>query len=112
LSISSIIKNRREEVINIAQKYGAKNVRVFGSMARGEESAESDLDIIVEMEHGSSLLDIIAIKRLLVGIVRRHRLRNNAYNYLTSSRVGEYCSIPHLSSVSCFWKLSKIKLRG
>ncbi len=63
MSISSIIKNRREEVINIAQKYGAKNVRVFGSMARGEESSESDLDIIVEMEHGSSLLDIIAIKQ-------------------------------------------------
>lgn len=63
MSISSIIKNRREEIINIAQKYGAKNVRVFGSMARGEESAESDLDIIVEMEHGSSLLDIIAIKQ-------------------------------------------------
>ncbi|MEN8264397.1 MAG: nucleotidyltransferase family protein [Nitrospirota bacterium] len=63
MSISSIIKNRREEVINIARKYGAKNVRVFGSMARGEESADSDLDIIVEMEHGSSLLDIIAIKQ-------------------------------------------------
>ena len=63
MSISSIIRNRREEIINIAQKYGAKNVRVFGSMARGEESAESDLDIIVEMEHGSSLLDIIAIKQ-------------------------------------------------
>lgn len=71
MSISSIIKNRREEVINIAQKYGAKNVRVFGSMARGEESVESDLDIIVEMEHGSSLLDIIAIKQDIEGLLGR-----------------------------------------
>jgi hypothetical protein len=49
--------------MNIAQKYGAKNVRVFGSMARSEEDMDSDLDIIVEMESGSSLLDIIAIKQ-------------------------------------------------
>lgn len=63
MSISSIIKNKREDIMNIAQKYGAKNVRVFGSMARSEEDMDSDLDIIVEMESGSSLLDIIAIKQ-------------------------------------------------
>ena len=71
MSISSIIRNRREEIINIAQKYGAKNVRVFGSMARDEGSSESDLDIIVEMEHGSSLLDIIAIKQDIEELLRR-----------------------------------------
>ena len=63
MSISVTIKNRREEILNIAQKYGAKNVRVFGSVARGDEGPESDIDIIVEMEKGSSLLDIIAIKQ-------------------------------------------------
>jgi predicted nucleotidyltransferase len=63
LSVSNTIKSKREEILNIAQKFGAKNVRIFGSMARGEENPESDLDIIVEMEKGSSLLDIIAIKQ-------------------------------------------------
>lgn len=63
MGISSIIRNRRKEIIDIAKKYGAKNVRIFGSMARGDESINSDVDIIVEMETGSSLLDIIAIKQ-------------------------------------------------
>jgi len=63
LSISNNIKSKREEILDIARKYGATNLRVFGSMARGEESPKSDLDIIVEMEKGSSLLDIISIKQ-------------------------------------------------
>ena len=63
MSVSNSIKSRREEILNIAKNFGAKNIRVFGSMARGEEGPESDLDIIVEMEKGSSLLDIIAIKQ-------------------------------------------------
>ncbi len=63
MSVSNTIKSRREEIMNIAKKFGAKNVRVFGSVARGEEGPESDIDIIVEMEKGSSLLDIIAIKQ-------------------------------------------------
>ena len=63
MSVSNTIKSRREEILNIAKKFGAKNVRVFGSVARGEEGPESDIDIIVEMEKGSSLLDIIAIKQ-------------------------------------------------
>jgi predicted nucleotidyltransferase len=63
LKISNIIKSRRKEILDIANTFGAKNIRVFGSMARGEENPESDIDIIVEMEEGSSLLDIIAIKQ-------------------------------------------------
>lgn len=63
MSISNNIKSKREEILDIARKYGATNLRVFGSMARGEESPKSDLDIIVEMEKGSSLLDIISIKQ-------------------------------------------------
>ena len=63
MSLSNTIKSRREEILEIAEKYGARNVRVFGSVARGEEGPESDVDIIVEMEKGSSLLDIIAIKQ-------------------------------------------------
>ena len=71
MSVSNTIKSKREEILNIAQKFGAKNVRIFGSMARGEENPESDLDIIVEMEKGSSLLDIIAIKQYIEELLGR-----------------------------------------
>ncbi len=71
LSVSNTIKSKRDEILDIAQKHGAKNIRIFGSMARGEEGPESDLDIIVEMEKGSSLLDIIAIKQDIEDLLGR-----------------------------------------
>lgn len=61
--MNKFIQDRREEILEIAEKFGAKHVRVFGSVARGTDGLESDLDIIVEMEKGRSLLDIIAIKQ-------------------------------------------------
>lgn len=71
MSLSNILKNRREDIIRVAGQYGARNVRVFGSMARGEADVDSDLDIIVEMEPGSSLLDIIAIKQDIEDLLGR-----------------------------------------
>lgn len=49
---------KREEILRIAGKYGARNVRVFGSFARGEADERSDIDFLVEMEPGRSLLDL------------------------------------------------------
>lgn len=51
------LKRRREQIIAIAARHGAKNVRVFGSVARGESGPDSDVDIVVEFEPGRSLLD-------------------------------------------------------
>ncbi|MCC6615275.1 MAG: nucleotidyltransferase family protein [Anaerolineae bacterium] len=48
---------RREEILRLAEQYGARNVRVFGSLARGEGGNDSDLDLLVEFEPGRSLLD-------------------------------------------------------
>ena len=48
----------RHRVLRIAAKYGARNVRVFGSLARGEDDAESDIDLLVELDPGRSLLDL------------------------------------------------------
>ena len=48
---------RREEILRLASRYGARNLRVFGSVARGEQTAQSDLDLLVEWEPGRSLLD-------------------------------------------------------
>lgn len=52
------IRNRRPEILRIAAKYGIGNVRLFGSVARGEANSASDLDVLVEFEPGRSLLDL------------------------------------------------------
>jgi len=52
------LRERREEILQIATKHGARTVRIFGSVARGEADSASDLDLLVEMEPGRSLLDL------------------------------------------------------
>lgn len=51
----------REDVRRIAAAHGAGNVRVFGSVGRGEDGASSDLDLLVDMAEGRSLFDLIAL---------------------------------------------------
>lgn len=51
------IKAMRAEILRLAAEYGARNVRVFGSVARGESEPTSDVDFLVEFEPGRSLLD-------------------------------------------------------
>jgi predicted nucleotidyltransferase len=57
MDLNNLLKSRREEIISIAAKHGARNVRVFGSVARGEDDDKSDIDLLVEFESGRSLLD-------------------------------------------------------
>ena len=52
------IRARRREILTIAAQHGASNVRVFGSVARGEADERSDVDFLVELERGRSLLDL------------------------------------------------------
>lgn len=52
------LRRRRNEIFRLAARHGATNVRVFGSVARGEEDDLSDIDFLVEMGHGRSLLDL------------------------------------------------------
>lgn len=59
------IESRRDLIRQIAQKHGARELRVFGSRARGEATGGSDLDLLVEMEPGRSLLDLIAMEQEL-----------------------------------------------
>lgn len=51
----------RGEVLNLAAKHGATDVRLFGSVARGEANEGSDIDLLVRMEPGRSLFDLGAL---------------------------------------------------
>lgn len=59
--VEQLLKEKREEILKIAAKHGARNVRVFGSVARGEADEQSDIDLVVEFEPGRSLLDHAAL---------------------------------------------------
>ena len=55
----------------MAAQHGARNVRLFGSVARGEAGDGSDLDFLVEMEPGRSLLDLVALRNDLIDLLGR-----------------------------------------
>jgi predicted nucleotidyltransferase len=56
-----LASGEREDINRIAAAHGARNVRVFGSVGRGESSDLSDLDLLVDMSEGRSLLDLVAL---------------------------------------------------
>ena len=55
------LRSRREAILDIARRHGAHNVRVFGSVARGEAGDASDVDVLVDLEPDRSLLDQAAL---------------------------------------------------
>ena len=65
------LENKRHEILRIAATHGARNIRMFGSAARGEDRPDSDLDLLVEMESGRSLLDLIALGQDLEELLHR-----------------------------------------
>jgi len=69
MALEGLLREKREEILRICAKYGARNVRVFGSVARGEGGKDSDLDLLVEFEPGRSLLDhaglVVELEELL-----------------------------------------------
>ena len=80
--IDQLLKSKREEILRIAARYGARNVRVFGSVVRGEATPDSDLDVLVDLEPGRSLLDhaglLLDLEQLLgckVDVVTERGLR-------------------------------------
>lgn len=65
------IRKRRDEIIAIARRYGASNIRIFGSVARGNPNDRSDLDLVVRFDPGRTLLDqggLLMDLRELLGI--------------------------------------------
>ena len=52
------LRARRDEILRIARNRGAYNLRVFGSVARGEADSDSDVDLLVDLEAGRGVLDV------------------------------------------------------
>jgi len=71
MMIKDLLQQKRSEILEIAAKHGAINVRIFGSVARGEEREDSDVDFLVEMEVGRSLLDRIGLMQDLEDLLGR-----------------------------------------
>ena len=57
VTLETLRAERREEILRLAARHGAHGLRVFGSVARGEATENSDLDLLVAWEPGRSLLD-------------------------------------------------------
>ena len=58
-----LIRQYRSQILAIAAAHGAVSVKVFGSMAKGDATSRSDLDLLVDFKSGYSLLDLIALKQ-------------------------------------------------
>jgi len=65
------LEDHRPEILRLAALHGARNVRVFGSVARGESREDSDLDLLVTLGEGRSLLDLVGLKQDLEDLVHR-----------------------------------------
>ena len=61
----TLLQTKRNDILRIAARHGAYNVRVFGSVARGEARPDSDIDLLVNLEENRSLLDLARLLREL-----------------------------------------------
>lgn len=58
MRVDELLRKERDKILEVAARHGARNVRIFGSAARGEANDQSDVDFLVEMEPGRTLLDM------------------------------------------------------
>ena len=65
------VRFHRAAILALAARYGARNVRIFGSIARGEDHPDSDLDLVVEWEERAGLFDQIALMQDTEALVGR-----------------------------------------
>lgn len=69
--VCDVLKEKRSEILALAERYGARNVRVFGSVARREETPTSDVDVLVEFADDRSLYDLVGLQQELERLIGR-----------------------------------------
>jgi hypothetical protein len=65
------LRARRDEILRLAEQHGAYNVRIFGSVARGEATAESDVDLLVDFQEGATIWDAVGLWQDLQELLAR-----------------------------------------
>jgi uncharacterized protein len=65
------LRQKRAAILVIADKYGATNLRIFGSVARGDDRPDSDIDILIDQENVWSLFDHVAMMQDLEDLLQR-----------------------------------------
>lgn len=70
-SIRILLEREREELMRVAASHFASNIRVFGSVVRGEDGPNSDIDLLVDFAPEASLLDLIALKQEIEQLLQR-----------------------------------------
>ena len=88
------LKEYKNDILRIAFLHGAKNIKIFGSVAGGEQNQDSDVDFVVEMQKGKTVLNRIALmqdlKKLLsqdVDVVTYKSLKEKTRNSLIKDAV-------------------------
>lgn len=65
MTLNKNLETNRDEILRIAASHGAQDLRVFGSVSRGEATDKSDVDILIKLEPGRSLLTSLRLSRIL-----------------------------------------------
>lgn len=67
----ALLESKKQEIFETASRHGAFNIRIFGSVARGDDDENSDIDFLVELEPGRSLLDLGGLQTELQDLLGR-----------------------------------------
>lgn len=62
ITLNILRHQKRAEILRLSERHGARNVRVFGSVVRGDNREDSDIDLLVEFDEGKTLFDLIGLK--------------------------------------------------
>ena len=71
VDVTGAVREKRSDILRIAMGHGATRVRIFGSVRHGTATADSDVDLLVDLEPDRSLLDLVAIKQDLEDLLGR-----------------------------------------
>lgn len=93
MTLEELLRHKKE-ILKIAKKRGAKNVRVFGSLARNKAGKNSDVDILVDLEPGRTLFDLggllMDLQELLkcrVDVITSKRLKKDIKNQVLKEAI-------------------------